>query len=101
MKLLNAALGVLMAGLVAMPVFAHDDGHKKKGNNECPVGLVSGMSMDDEFGPGHSIRKVVAALQGPHKLDVIEGADHFFAGRLDELQTSIDAWASTAPWENS
>ncbi|MBU1224447.1 MAG: DsrE family protein [Gammaproteobacteria bacterium] len=52
MKLLNTALGVLMAGLVAMPVFAHDDGHKKKGNNECPVGLVSGMSMDDEFGPG-------------------------------------------------
>jgi intracellular sulfur oxidation DsrE/DsrF family protein len=52
MKLLNAALGVLMTGLVAMPVLAHDDDHKKKGNNECPVGLVSGMSMDDEFGPG-------------------------------------------------
>lgn len=52
MKLLNAALGVLVVGLVAMPVFAHDDDHKKKGNNECPVGLVSGMSMDDEFGPG-------------------------------------------------
>lgn len=52
MKLLNAALGVLVVGLVAMPVFAHDDDHKKKGNNECPVGLVSGMSLDDEFGPG-------------------------------------------------
>lgn len=64
-----------------------------------PTLFVQGS--DDEFGPGHSIRKVVAALQTPHKLEVIEGADHFFTGRLDELQASIEAWASTAPWENS
>ncbi|MBP9947399.1 MAG: alpha/beta fold hydrolase [Vicinamibacteria bacterium] len=64
-----------------------------------PTLFVQGS--DDEFGPGYSIRKVVGALQGEHKLEVVEGADHFFTGRLDELQASIDAWASTAPWENS
>lgn len=63
-----------------------------------PTLFVQGS--EDEFGPGHSIRKVVAALPGPHTLQVIEGADHFFAGRLDELQTSIETWASTTPWEN-
>lgn len=64
-----------------------------------PTLFVQGS--EDEYGPGHSIRKVVAALPGPHKLEVIEDADHFFTGRLDELQTSIEAWASTMPWENS
>lgn len=28
-----------------------DDGHGR-GNKECPVGLVSGMELDTEFGPG-------------------------------------------------
>jgi intracellular sulfur oxidation DsrE/DsrF family protein len=50
MKLLNATLGALMVGLVSMPAIGHDG--RKGGNNECPVGLVTGMSMDDEFGPG-------------------------------------------------
>lgn len=69
------------------------------GHIHQPTLFVQGS--DDEFGPGHSIRNVVAALPQPHKLEVIEGADHFFTGRLDELQTAIEAWASTAPWENS
>lgn len=56
---------------------------------------------EDEFGPGHSIRKVVAALPVGPRLEVIEGADHFFTGRLDELQTTIEGWASGHPWENS
>jgi len=50
MNAMKTLLAVLMAGLVSMPVLADDK--NKKGNNECPVGLVSGMTMDDEFGPG-------------------------------------------------
>jgi len=47
MKLLNATLGALMIGLVSMPAFAD-----KGGNNECPVGLVNGLTLDQEFGFG-------------------------------------------------
>jgi len=47
MKLLNLTLGALLVGLVSMPAFA-----KGKGNTECPVGLVSGLTLNDEFGPG-------------------------------------------------
>lgn len=54
---------------------------------------------DDEFGPGPAIRKLVASLSEPKRLQVIEGADHFFTGRLDELQAPIEDWASTRPWE--
>jgi len=75
MKLLNATLGVLMVGLVAMPVFAHDDDHKKKGNNECPVGLVSGMSMDDEFGPG--TQALTKCLEKRHNVKMVVQINQF------------------------
>jgi len=49
MKLLNLALAAALAGLVSMPALAAG-----QGNTECPVGEVSGMSLDEEFGPGTS-----------------------------------------------
>jgi intracellular sulfur oxidation DsrE/DsrF family protein len=64
MNAMKTLLAVLMAGLISMPAFAHDNDNdrKKRGNDECPVGLVSGLTMDDEFGPGtqdltHCIKK--------------------------------------------
>ncbi|MEO8501503.1 MAG: alpha/beta fold hydrolase [Vicinamibacteria bacterium] len=56
---------------------------------------------DDEFGPGPAIRELVSTLPEPKTLKVIDGADHFFTGRLDELQTPIDDWAALRPWEAS
>jgi len=56
------------------------------------------QGSEDEFGPGHAIRRLVASLPEPKRLEVIEGADHFFTGRLDDLQAPIEAWAASAPW---
>ena len=53
---------------------------------------------DDEFGSGPAIRDLVSTLPEPKRLEVIEGADHFFTGRLHELQTPIEDWAATHPW---
>lgn len=47
MKLRNATLSALTIGLVSLPAFAQEGG-----NTECPVGLVSGKTLDAEFGPG-------------------------------------------------
>ena len=52
----------------------------------------------DTYADGERIRSLVAALPGPKAVAVIPGADHFFAGRLDELQAAVDAWAATRPW---
>ena len=57
------------------------------------------QGSEDEFGPGLAIRSLVSALPEPKRLEVIEGADHFFTGRLDEFQAPIEDWASTSPWE--
>ncbi len=70
MKLLNATLGALMIGLVSMPAIAD-----KGGNNECPVGLVTGMSMDDEFGPG--TQALTRCLKKRHNVKMVVQINQF------------------------
>lgn len=46
----------------------------------------------DQFGPRAKLESLVASLPDPKKLVVIEGADHFFEGRLRELRETIESW---------
>lgn len=55
-----------------------------------PKLLVSGDR--DQFGPRAQLERLAEALPEPKKLVIIEGADHFFAGRLRELRETIEAW---------
>jgi uncharacterized protein len=59
---------------------------------ECrkPKLFVSGAR--DQFGPRTKLEALIASVPEPKKLVVIEGADHFFEGRLRELREAIEAW---------
>jgi len=59
---------------------------------ECrrPKLFVSGAR--DQFGPRAKLQSLVDSLPEPKKLVVIEGADHFFEGRLRELREAIEKW---------
>jgi alpha/beta superfamily hydrolase len=46
----------------------------------------------DQFGPRAALEKLVATLSEPKKLIIVEGADHFFEGRMRELRQTIEAW---------
>jgi uncharacterized protein len=48
----------------------------------------------DEFGPADKLRELAASLpeETPVTVRIIEGADHFFEGRLDELKEAIRTW---------
>ena len=59
-----------------------------------PKLFVSGAR--DQFGPRPKLEALVASLAEPKKLVMIEGADHFFEGRLRELREAIEAWVRTA-----
>jgi hypothetical protein len=63
---------------------------------ECfkPKLFVSGAR--DQFGPRAKLEELVASLPEPKKLVVIEGADHFFEGRLRELREAIEGWVTEA-----
>jgi len=55
-----------------------------------PKLFVSGAR--DQFGPRAKLEALVASLPEPKKLVLIEGADHFFEGRLRELREAIETW---------
>ena len=59
-----------------------------------PKLFVSGAR--DRFGPREQLEKMVANMPEPKKLVLIEGADHFFEGRLSELRTEIEKWVREA-----
>ena len=59
-------------------------------NCATPKLFVSGSR--DHFGPRAALEKITGTLPGPCKLAFIEGADHFFEGRLRELREVIEAW---------
>ncbi|HEY6370025.1 MAG TPA: alpha/beta fold hydrolase [Candidatus Sulfotelmatobacter sp.] len=46
----------------------------------------------DQFGPRAKLEALIASAPEPKKLVIIEGADHFFEGRLRELREAIEAW---------
>lgn len=50
----------------------------------------------DQYGPRTKLEALTASVPEPKKLVIIEGADHFFEGRLRELREAIEAWVSEA-----
>jgi hypothetical protein len=46
----------------------------------------------DEFGSREIVEELVASLPEPKKLVVVEGADHFFTGKLHEVNAALSAW---------
>ena len=59
-----------------------------------PKLFVSGAR--DQFAPRARLEELVRSVPEPKKLVVIEGADHFFEGRLRELREAIEGWAREA-----
>ena len=88
----QAMIGV---GVPAIPVAADTEAPRAYTFDflhECvkPKLFVSGAR--DPFGPRVKLEALVATAPEPKKLVLIEGADHFFEGRLRELRETIEAW---------
>jgi alpha/beta superfamily hydrolase len=78
--------------LIALPVLAFpcalaDD-------VRCP-GLAL-MASEDAFGTAADVKTILPELASRVEVDELEGADHFFSGKLQDLQARIRAWAQRA-----
>lgn len=60
--------------------------------HECPKPKLFVSGDRDQFGPVEKLRQTIESLPDPKKLVVIQGADHFFEGRLKELRETLEGW---------
>jgi alpha/beta superfamily hydrolase len=56
---------------------------------QCHKPKLFVQGSQDEFGPVQDLEELFATLDPPKELKIIEGADHFFEGGLNELGEAI------------
>jgi uncharacterized protein len=47
---------------------------------------------NDQFGAADKVQSIVGPLPGEKRLVIVDGVDHFFAGKLDQVGEAIQAW---------
>jgi alpha/beta superfamily hydrolase len=55
-----------------------------------PKLIIQGDS--DQFGSRKNLEALFATLPEPKTLNIVDGADHFFTGKLEKVTAAIDAW---------
>jgi alpha/beta superfamily hydrolase len=83
-----------VAGAIALglPVEAEGRLYAYRFLRECakPKLFISGSH--DPYGPLPELQKVIASVPEPKHFVVVEGAGHFFEGKLDEMRSAIECW---------
>ena len=79
-KMVSYACSLCLMAIFSVPTLALADTQFNgdspgMGNNECPVGLVSGLTLDQEFGPGASA--ITHCVQKRHDVRVLFQIDRF------------------------
>lgn len=75
--------------LVALPVIAYDCSRAL----DVPQPGAIFMAGDDTFGTLEVLRGQMPALLERFHVEEVDGVDHFFTGKLDDLRARISNWA--------
>ena len=78
---------------IGTPVNGSDFSYLEK----CSKPKLFVHGSNDEFGDVAELEKIVSGLPGEKKLVVVEGVDHFFKGKVEELGQAISEWMEGWP----
>ncbi|MBI2682695.1 MAG: alpha/beta hydrolase [Acidobacteriales bacterium] len=59
---------------------------------ECTKPLLMISGGNDIYSPRAELQQAFSYAAGPKRLRIVEGADHFFLGKLGEMQKAIEDW---------
>jgi uncharacterized protein len=79
-----------VAELIGLGAPVNDSDFSYLQNCAKPKLFVQGSN--DQFGATEKIETLVASLSGEKRLAVVPDADHFFTGKLDQLDSAITTW---------
>jgi alpha/beta superfamily hydrolase len=60
--------------------------------HECAKPKLFVHGENDEFGDVKKVKELVDSLPGEKRLVIVPGVDHFFAGKLKQLDVAITEW---------
>ena len=49
----------------------------------------------DRYGPEEKLRELFESVPEPKTIVLVQGADHFFVGKLDQVRSAITSWVET------
>jgi uncharacterized protein len=81
-------------GAVALGLPVHAEGRDYDYGflTKCAMPKLFISGTRDQFGPKEKVAAAVGAAHPPAEMIWIEGSDHFFAGKLEEVQAAIRNW---------
>ncbi len=81
-------------GLAALglPVAAEGRNYRYSFLADCAMPKLFLSGGADQFGPEPVLREIVASAADPKALIVVPEADHFFAGKLEQMQHALREW---------
>ena len=84
-------------GIVTMGIPVHAEGRDYRYDflPGCTQPKLFLSGAEDAYGPEDAVRAIVSTAAPPTQLVFIAGADHFFTGKLEELDLSIRNWVET------
>ena len=77
---------------IGAPVNSSDFSYLSK----CTKPKLFVHGANDEFGDVERVRGMVASLPGANELTVVDGVDHFFTGKIEELGKAVRDWLEAA-----
>jgi alpha/beta superfamily hydrolase len=83
-----------VAGFAALglPVAAEGRSYRYEFLSGCTLPKLFVSGGRDQYGPEAELRAIVEAAAPPRELVVVPEADHFFAGRLEQMQSALEEW---------
>jgi hypothetical protein len=80
--------------LIALGLPTHAEGHDYHYSSlkTCTLPKLFLSGDQDQFAPAQQLAQVVASAANPKQLVLLPGADHFFTGHLDAMQSSLSSW---------
>jgi alpha/beta superfamily hydrolase len=86
-----------IVGMISLgtPVAAEGRHYRYDFLRECvkPKLFISGSN--DQYSPRAVLEEVFARAAEPKKLVIVEGAEHFFVGKLDQMQAAVESWITS------
>jgi len=80
--------------LAALGLPTHADGHDYRYRflPSCTLPKLFLSGDNDQFAPSAQLTQVAASAAEPKRLVLLPGADHFFTGHLEAMQSSLAGW---------